>query len=351
MKKSLASMAIAISCLGVTGVRADAGQFYLAPGLQGMNYDNEVGFDNDVGYVIGIGYDFTSKLSAELSVMDLNPQTKAARELDQDLWKVDVFYGLDFDLGKFKPFVVSGLGNSNIDGDNDSIWDIGAGLKLPLNERWTWRTSIRNYYALGRDFEDQDFGIDTTLVYRFGGAAKKAALVKELPQTREPNKPDASTQIADADRDGVPDAQDLCADTPLNYAVDKDGCPIAIEEVARIELLVNFDFDRAEVKEQYLPEIKSVARFMEQYPDRVVELEGHTDSSGTDIYNLGLSQRRAESVMAELVGRYGIAASRVSARGYGESQPVASNDTTQGRADNRRVITVVIKTLQRYQTR
>ena len=113
----------------MTGVRADAGQFYLAPGLQGMNYDDEVGFDNDFGYVIGIGYDFTSKLSAELSVVDLNPETKAARELDQDLWKVDVFYGLDFDLGNFKPFVVSGLGNSNIDGDNDSIWDIGAGLR------------------------------------------------------------------------------------------------------------------------------------------------------------------------------------------------------------------------------
>ena len=85
---------------------------------------------------------------------------------------------------------------------------------MPLNERWTWRTSIRNYYALGRDFEDQDFGIDTKLVYRFGGAAKKTALVKEVPQAREPNEPDPSTQIADADRDGVPDAQDLCADTP-----------------------------------------------------------------------------------------------------------------------------------------
>ena len=55
--------------------------------------------------------------------------------------------------------------------------------------------------------------------------------------------------------------------------------------------------------------------------------------------------------MAELVGRYGIAASRVFARGFGETQPVASNDSVQGRADNRRVITVVIKTLQRYETR
>lgn len=347
MKKSLVSLAIAVSCLGATVALADAGQFYIAPGLQKMNYDAEVGLDNDLGYVIGIGYDFTSRLSAEFSVMDLNPETKAKRELDQDLWKIDVLYGLDFDLGRFTPFVVSGLGNSNIDGENDSIWDIGAGLRLPLNERWTWRTSIRNYYALGRDFEDQDFGIDTTLVYRFGGSRKSKASSNEPP--REGVQEVA--EVADADRDGVPDANDLCSDTPRSYAVDKDGCPIAIEEVARVELLVNFDFDRSEVKEQYLPEIESVARFMEQYPDRVVELEGHTDSRGTDAYNLGLSQRRAEAVMAELVGRFGISPSRVSAKGFGESQPIGSNDSAQGRAENRRVITVVIKTLQRYQTR
>ena len=347
MKKSLVSLAIAVSCLGATVALADAGQFYIAPGLQKMNYDAEVGLDNDLGYVIGIGYDFTSRLSAEFSVMDLNPETKAKRELDQDLWKIDVLYGLDFDLGRFTPFVVSGLGNSNIDGENDSIWDIGAGLRLPLNERWTWRTSIRNYYALGRDFEDQDFGIDTTLVYRFGGSRKSKASSNEPPREGVQEV----VEVADADIDGVPDANDLCSDTPRSYAVDKDGCPIAIEEVARVELLVNFDFDRSEVKEQYLPEIESVARFMEQYPDRVVELEGHTDSRGTDAYNLGLSQRRAEAVMAELVGRFGISPSRVSAKGFGESQPIGSNDSAQGRAENRRVITVVIKTLQRYQTR
>lgn len=347
MKKSLVSLAIAVSCLGATVALADAGQFYIAPGLQKMNYDAEVGLDNDLGYVIGIGYDFTSRLSAEFSVMDLNPETKAKRELDQDLWKIDVLYGLDFDLGRFKPFVVSGLGNSNIDGENDSIWDIGAGLRLPLNERWTWRTSIRNYYALGRDFEDQDFGIDTTLVYRFGGSRKSMTSSNEPPREGVQEV----VEVADADIDGVPDANDLCSDTPRSYAADKDGCPIAIEEVARVELLVNFDFDRSEVKEQYLPEIESVARFMEQYPDRVVELEGHTDSRGTDAYNLGLSQRRAESVMAELVGRFGISPSRVSAKGFGESQPIGSNDSAQGRAENRRVITVVIKTLQRYQTR
>jgi len=348
MKKSLVSLAITVSCLGATVSLADAGQFYVAPGLQKMNYDTEVGLDNDLGYVIGIGYDFTSELSAEFSVMDLNPETKSKRELDQDLWKVDIFYGLDFALGRFRPFLVSGLGSSNIDGDNDSIWDIGAGLRLPLNERWTWRTSIRNYYALGRDFEDQDFGIDTTLVYRFGGSGKSKSSAKEPPRERVQEVP---LENVDADGDGVSDANDLCSDTPRSYAVDKEGCPIAIEEIARVELLVKFDFDRSEVKEQYLSEIESVARFMEQYPDRVVELEGHTDSRGTDAYNLELSQRRAEAVMAELVGRFGISPSRVTATGFGESQPLANNDSEQGRAENRRVITVVIKTLQRYQTR
>ena len=59
MKKSLVSLAITASCLGATVSLADAGQFYVAPGLQKMNYDTEVGLDNDLGYVIGIGYDFT----------------------------------------------------------------------------------------------------------------------------------------------------------------------------------------------------------------------------------------------------------------------------------------------------
>jgi OOP family OmpA-OmpF porin len=90
---------------------------------------------------------------------------------------------------------------------------------------------------------------------------------------------------------------------------------------------------------------------MSQYPDVIVELEGHTDSMGTDQYNQGLSQRRAEAVRQVLIGRYNVQASRVSATGYGESQPVASNETAAGREQNRRVITVIIKTLQDYRPR
>jgi OOP family OmpA-OmpF porin len=157
--------------------------------------------------------------------------------------------------------------------------------------------------------------------------------------------------VADADGDGVPDSRDACPDTPRSYAVDDRGCPIPLEEVARIDLKINFDFDRAEVKAEFLPEIRRVADFMTQYPDVIIELEGHTDSTGTEEYNLGLSQRRVNAVRDVLVGQMRMQASRITVRGFGESQPVAANTTAAGRAENRRVVSVAIKTVQRFQPR
>jgi outer membrane protein OmpA-like peptidoglycan-associated protein len=89
---------------------------------------------------------------------------------------------------------------------------------------------------------------------------------------------------------------------------------------------------------------KSVARlaeFLEKYPNRNVLIEGHTDSVGTDDYNLALSQKRADSVKARLVGD-GIEATRITTVGYGEKYPVAGNDTAAGKAQNRRVDVIIL---------
>lgn len=108
-------------------------------------------------------------------------------------------------------------------------------------------------------------------------------------------------------------------------------------ESVRVELDVKFDFDKAEVKEDSQGDIKSLADFMTQYPQTTTTVEGHTDSVGSDTYNQGLSERRANAVRDVLVNQYGIDSSRVSSVGYGESQPVETNDTDAGRAVNRRV--------------
>ncbi len=159
-------------------------------------------------------------------------------------------------------------------------------------------------------------------------------------------------QDGDEDGDGVFDRRDRCPGTPANTPVRHNGCPLKeypssaamtepepeeAAEPVRVELDVKFDFDKSVVKEDSQADIKSLADFMKQYPQTSTTVEGHTDSVGTDAYNQGLSERRANAVREVLVKQHGIDANRISAVGYGESRPVADNATDAGRAINRRV--------------
>jgi OOP family OmpA-OmpF porin len=124
-----------------------------------------------------------------------------------------------------------------------------------------------------------------------------------------------------------------------------------IEEVARIEVNVEFAFDSAVVPASYFEEIRRVADFMTANPGTVASIGGHTDSVGTETYNQGLSERRAVAVRQVLIDRFNISSARLTATGYGEMQPVASNATPQGRERNRRVESVLSSTVQRPQLR
>jgi outer membrane protein OmpA-like peptidoglycan-associated protein len=99
---------------------------------------------------------------------------------------------------------------------------------------------------------------------------------------------------------------------------------------------VLFEVDRAELVPGATTQLDQLATVLKQHPDYTVEIDGYTDSTGSDTYNLGLSQRRAEAVQRALTMR-GIDPARVTSRGLGKSSPVASNETSAGRQMNRRV--------------
>jgi outer membrane protein OmpA-like peptidoglycan-associated protein len=99
---------------------------------------------------------------------------------------------------------------------------------------------------------------------------------------------------------------------------------------------VTFDTDSTVVRPGLISEIDRVANVLTQYPDTLVRVEGHTDSVGSAEYNMGLSNRRADAVKTLLVQR-GVADSRLETIGFGETMPVATNDTEAGRQKNRRV--------------
>lgn len=139
----------------------------------------------------------------------------------------------------------------------------------------------------------------------------------------------------DADGDGVCDDVDKCPATPKGVKVDERGCWI-------IAFDSFFDFDKSIVKQEFLPALREAADIMKQYPDMYVTLEGHTDWIGSDQYNYSLGLRRAKAVEQVLVG-YGVNAGRMRIKSYGETRPIATNDTDEGRAKNRRVEATVLE--------
>ncbi|MBB3105934.1 outer membrane protein OmpA-like peptidoglycan-associated protein [Psychrobacter luti] len=108
-----------------------------------------------------------------------------------------------------------------------------------------------------------------------------------------------------------------------------------------VQFNVFFDFDSKDVKEINYSELDAIANFLQSYPKTNLVLEGHTDSKGPKNYNLKLSQSRAKNVKDILVDRYGLEAMRLSVIGYGETMPIDTNDTVQGRQNNRRVVVVI----------
>ena len=99
---------------------------------------------------------------------------------------------------------------------------------------------------------------------------------------------------------------------------------------------VTFDTDSTVIKPGFRDTLDKVAQSLVQFPDSLIDVYGHTDSTGSESYNQALSERRAQSV-ADYLSSHGVQAARIATRGFGETQPIASNDTEEGRAANRRV--------------
>ncbi len=135
----------------------------------------------------------------------------------------------------------------------------------------------------------------------------------------------------DSDGDGVADNRDQCPDTPRGEKVNDVGCHV----VFRLEG-VNFATNSAQLTSDAISRLEQAVELLSANPSMTVRVEGHTDSRGAASYNQQLSQRRAESVVNHLVGR-GISRNRMQPLGRGEDSPIASNDTSRGRAQNRRV--------------
>ena len=152
---------------------------------------------------------------------------------------------------------------------------------------------------------------------------KKVFLAPAAPKVAAAPAPAA---VLDSDGDGVPDSRDKCPGTPKGVKVNADGC---------WELKgVNFDSDKSVIKDTRV--LDDAVVIMKANPTLTGEVRGFTDSTGSEAHNQRLSEARANAVRDYFI-KQGIAPARVRAKGFGQTNPVASNDTVEGRAMNRRV--------------
>jgi OOP family OmpA-OmpF porin len=142
-----------------------------------------------------------------------------------------------------------------------------------------------------------------------------------------------TTGLEDSDGDGIVDGKDKCPGTPAGTRVDGDGC-----ELPKVLQLkgVTFEFNKARLRPDSKTVLDTVVEILKRYPDMQVELAGHTDNVGSDEYNQKLSEKRAEAVRQYLVDA-GIPSGNMTSAGYGEKEPIETNDTEEGRELNRRV--------------
>ncbi|MEZ7518002.1 OmpA family protein [Psychrobacter sp. NPDC078370] len=341
------------------------------------------------GAALGIELTPSTQFQVEYGVSDANGEASedsaksgANRfDIEQEMISGNFLIGTEEFTGytdsALKPYVLIGAGQSKIKVENqeqytnsngevvaagtevsnskDTIGNLGLGAMYRINDALSLRGEARAIHNFDNNWWEGMAlaGLEVVL----GGHLAPTVAVPPMQEPVVDNTPVVVVEAdLDSDGDGVPDSIDACPGTPMNVVVDERGCPVPVDitDELKMELRVFFDNDKSAIKNQYKPEIAKVAEKMREYPNSTARVEGHASKTGPSArYNQRLSEARAVAVKSMLTNEFGIAPNRLSTVGYGYNNPIASNDTEEGRAMNRRVYAIITgdKTMTVEQTK
>jgi OOP family OmpA-OmpF porin len=334
----------------------EPGTYSLSPRAGWYVFDGDEGLKDALVIDVGLGYNFTNRIGAEFvgSYVETEEDTHPVVTRRGGIYRIDGLYNIMPDK-RISPYVALGIGvithdTTNLGNESGLLVNGGGGINLFITKDIALRGDARYIKSYYDNFGDNynNFVYTFGITYLFGGKAKEIAPAPAPSPAPAPAPKPVPAPPKDSDGDGVIDDLDKCPGTLAGITVDKNGCPVPLKEKVSIDLKVEFDFDKAEIKSVYNEHLQKVANFLITYPEASSVIEGHTDSTGTDEYNLKLSQKRTENVKQYLINNFGINQSRLTSEGFGESKPIADNKTKEGRQKNRRVTAVISATAIKY---
>tara|TARA_B110000879_G_scaffold85841_1_gene118516 strand:- start:1477 stop:2448 length:972 start_codon:yes stop_codon:yes gene_type:complete len=247
----------------------------------------------ELGYGANVGHD-------DVDVLSLNAMLWLSNS-DATNWRPYVLFGAN-------QYDFQDSSNLALDHDDRSTQlMVGVGMGTRFSHGLEFRADVRG--MAGHDEDGEDMGVQFSLNKVFG--SKSVAPAPVVVPVAAP----AASIVTEAEPEVKQDVRTIT-----------------------VRLNIEFEFNKDTVLAIYGDQLDAIAAAMKAHDDIDLVLEGHTDSRGADQYNMSLSDRRALAVKAKLVEDYGIPTARISAVGYGETQPIEGNDTEEGRARNRRVV-------------
>jgi OOP family OmpA-OmpF porin len=329
------------------------GKFYGGAHLLYLNTDNDrmitpdplkandpfATADHGSGFGGELGYRFSESTEFRLSYSKINIDKKNSFFDKAYVAEIDALY---FPT-KQNFYVLGGYGYLDVGQSKPSL-DLGAGYRHYLSDNSAVYLEGKGHYQFSGHYQETSAHLG--FVFFFGDESKSTSSRKSRASA-DKNSLAATPIVAsavDSDKDGVIDKVDNCPSTPLTDKVDNNGCTIFNEENSTMNLLVNFDNDKVNVKAEYFPEIKKMANLLQVFPSVSLVIEGHTSKVGSEVYNQKISQQRSNAIVDVLVNEFSIDRNRLTAVGHGEERLIDLGDDAEAHAKNRRIEAKVVVT-------
>lgn len=303
------------------------GAFSVSPFIGGYTFDGTQHLETGPVYGLRLGYDFTRNCAAEgvFAYVDTE-RSNAIEEMETFSYRLDLLYNF-MPYNVLVPYLAVGGGETDIVNsldhrDSNATFNFGGGLKYFFTDSIALRGDLRHLLVFGlHTINNWEYSLGVSFLF---GGKEEAAPAEPAPVPEPAPAPPPPPAVEEKPLPPSPAAEPMPETT--KYCITLD---------------IMFDIDKADIRRDDHDKVGRVGTFMQKFPTTTAVIEGHADEVGTDEHNMELSQRRAESVVNYLADNFGIDRSRLTAKGYGKTRPVADNSSEERKQKNRRIEAII----------